>query len=73
MAYDPAVATPRLILHQNLVTGGGVWLYSSADAHGDGDATGYFSDAELRGMKVNDLVLVQTTGTGATTLHSVMT
>jgi hypothetical protein len=71
MAYDPTVATPRLILTQSLLTGGGVWLYSSTDAHGDVAASGYFTGALDRGMKTGDIVIVHTSGSGATTLHSV--
>jgi hypothetical protein len=51
--------------------GPNVWYYTSADAHGDVDATDYFSDASDRGMKAEDVVLVVDTNTPTITIHTV--
>lgn len=69
MAYSPS--NPPKCVAANLGSAPAVWVYTSADAHGDVDATGYFSDGADRGMKVGDVVIVQTTPGYATTLHSV--
>ncbi len=48
------------------------WLYASEDVHTDVDASGYFTDGDALGMKVNDIVfVVKTTATVGATLHSV--
>ena len=70
MAYDPT-NPPRLVIACLGTEGGAVWLYKSADVHGDVDAAEYFSDGGDRGMKVGDVVIVVTTPSGATTIHSV--
>lgn len=70
MAYNAAVAQPRVIA-RGIAGAPNVWVYKSADAHTDVDATGYFANGEELGMKVNDIVYVQTNTTLATTLHSV--
>lgn len=65
---------PRLIVPHGLSgSTGGVFLYSSTDAHGTVSGAGYFSDGTKHGMKVNDVVIVQKSDTGATTMHSVTT
>lgn len=49
-----------------------VWHYASEDVHTDVDASGYFTDGDALGMKVNDIVfVVKTTATVGATLHSV--
>jgi hypothetical protein len=54
--------------------GGGVaqWVYKSADAHGDVDATGYFTDGLDLGMKLNDMMCVIDTATATITWHRVL-
>lgn len=58
--------------------GGGVggtqrlWLYSSEDVHTDVDASGYFTNGDALGMKVNDVMIVsKTTATVGATVHTV--
>lgn len=53
--------------------GGGhsVWVYTSADAHGDVDATDYFAAAATYGMKAEDIVFVIDTATPTLTIHTV--
>ena len=68
MAYTPATLdcmVPR--------TGAGpaIWTYSSVDAHGDVDAVGYFSDGADRGLKANDVMIVNDTNTPTCTIHQV--
>jgi hypothetical protein len=59
-----------------------MWLYETADAHTTVDNADYFTAVSVPirnftpgavnlGMQVGDLVVVRTTGNGATTLHSV--
>lgn len=49
-----------------------VWYYASEDVHTDVDASGYFTDGDALGMKVNDIVFVaKTTATVGATIHSV--
>jgi len=63
---------PRLIVAHGLSgADGGVWRYSSTDAHTDVDAAGYFTDGGKLGMRVGDTVIVVKSDTGATTLHTV--
>ena len=71
MAYDTAVAVPQLLVPG---VGGGValWVYKSTDAHGDVDATGYFTDGLARGMKLNDIMIVIDSSTATITLHRVL-
>ena len=48
-----------------------VWHYASEDVHTDVDASGYFTNGDALGMKVNDIVfVVKTTATVGATLHS---
>ena len=54
MAYDTS-NPPRLIVDHGLSgSTGGVFLYSSTDAHGTVSGAGYFSDGSRHGMKVGD-------------------
>lgn len=49
-----------------------IWTYTSVDAHGVVEASGYFTDAGDRGMKVGDIMIVVDSDTaGNTTVHSV--
>jgi hypothetical protein len=64
MAYD----TSGLSLGVSILGGTyRVWVYKSADAVGDVDATDYFSDAQARGMIEGDLVFVVETDTDPAT------
>jgi len=64
---------PRQIVPSGLAGGSGaLWLYASTDAHGTVSGAGYFTDGSAHGMKVGDVVIVQKSDTGATTLHSVV-
>lgn len=49
-----------------------IWIYTSADAHGDVDAAGYFSDGVRRGMRAEDIVFVIDTATPTLTMHTVL-
>ena len=52
------------------VSGGpGIWIYTSADAHGDVDAAAYFSDGADFGLKSGDVVIVIDTNVGTCTVH----
>ena len=54
--------------------GGGpqLWMYSSADAHTDVDAAGYFSDGADFGLTANDVMIVVDTSTPTCTIHHVL-
>jgi hypothetical protein len=52
--------------------GPALWTYESADAHGDVDAVGYFSDGADKGMVLNDLMCVVDTATATITWHRVL-
>lgn len=71
MAYDVA-NSPKLVV-AGVGAGPGIWIYSDTDAHTDVDADDYFSNGDLLGMKVGDVVLVHDTDTGTGTLHFVRT
>ncbi len=68
-----AYATADLNKISNGALGGGpeLWLYTSADAHGDVDASDYFSDGAAKGLKVNDPMIVIDTSTATITMHRV--
>ncbi len=51
--------------------GPALWLYSTADAHTDVDASGYFSDGASKGLVANDVMIVNDTSTPTSTLHQV--
>lgn len=50
-----------------------MWLYRSADSFATVKASGYFSDAFAKGMKVRDLIIVEDTNVPTTTLSNVLT
>ena len=52
--------------------GPAMWIYRSADAHGDVDAVGYFSDGADRGLVLNDPMCVIDTNTATITWHRVL-
>jgi lipid-binding SYLF domain-containing protein len=65
-----AVTNPPVLIVQS-IAGPRVWIYTSADAAGDIDAAGYITDGDSRGMKLNDLVIVNDTATPLQTIHVV--
>ncbi len=71
MAYvtsnPPACLVPRIGTHSAL------WVYKSTDAHGDVDATDYFTNGAALGMRVNDVVIVLDTDAPTATIHMVTT
>jgi len=68
MAYDSA--TLSLVSNAPLTGAGQVWIHSSADATGDVDAAGFFSDAGSRGVRVGDLIYHRNTTTAAAVVTS---
>lgn len=74
MAYTPA--NLNLVSVAPLAGAGQIWQHSSADATGDVDADGFFSDAGSRGVRVGDIIYHRNTTTAAavvTTAHIVNT
>lgn len=63
----------------NRITGGtgaasaGLWIYQSADAHGDVDAANYFSNGDDLGLKTGDAMIVVDTNVPTCTIHHVAT
>jgi hypothetical protein len=52
--------------------GPGWWNYVSDDVHTDVDAANWFDDGDAKGMRVNDVVIVQDSTTPfGVTLHAV--
>ncbi len=71
MAYS--VSLPPKLLVPRVGNGNALWIYSSVDVHTDVDASGYFTNGDALGMKVDDAVIViKTTATVGATLHSVL-
>lgn len=68
MAYTPGNLC--LTSEAPLTGAGQVWVHSSADATGDVDADGFFSDAGSRGVKVGDLIYHRNTTTPAAVVTS---
>jgi lipid-binding SYLF domain-containing protein len=68
MAY---ASTGLILLVPGVGAGPAVWYYKSNDAHTDVDGAGYFSNADDRGMKDNDIVIVVDEDTATTTIHHV--
>jgi hypothetical protein len=66
-----AASNPPDKLSQGLTGGRTLWVYVSADAHGTVDDTDYFTNGDALGMKVNDVVLVISTGSSLATIHAV--
>jgi len=67
--YVPAALT--LMTVGALGGGPQVWLYTSADAHGDVDAADFFSDGDKKGLTKNDAMCVIDTATATITWHRV--
>ncbi len=70
MAY---VATnPPIRVTGSIGAGQELWMYASTDVHTDVDESGYFTNGDALGMKVNDVVIVtKTSATIGATLHVV--
>lgn len=72
MAY--AVTLPPALIAQSVGASPALWLYASEDIHTAVDETGYFTNGNALGMRVNDVVIViKTTATIGATLHVVTT
>jgi hypothetical protein len=71
MAYSQV--NPPKCLVPGVGGGPAIWAYQSTDVHTDVDASGYFTNGGVLGMKAGDIVFVQDTDTGThnTTIHSV--
>jgi hypothetical protein len=52
-------------------SGNAIFVYQSAEAHGDVDAIDFFTDGVQYGMKAQDIVIVIDTATPTITLHRV--
>ncbi len=72
MAYA-TTNPPTRVSQGGMGNGNSLWMYVSADAHGDVDAADYFSNGDDLGMKVNDVVVVVDTATPTATIHRVST
>jgi hypothetical protein len=68
MAY--ATSNPPQCLVQG-VAGPSLWVYVDGDAHGDVDATDYFSNGDALGMKEDDIVIVNDNNVPTCTIHRV--
>jgi len=71
MAYS--TSNPPILISTGLAGTGQIWKYDSTDAAAVVDTDGYFSNGQLLGMKVGDLVIVRDTDASpsVTTLHTV--
>lgn len=70
MAY--ATTNPPILMIPRIGDGIALWAYKSTDIHTDVDAADYFSNGDLLGMKVNDIIMVvKTSATVGATLHVV--
>lgn len=58
-------------INQGIGAGPNVWIYTSADAHTDVDAAGYFSDGADFGLTAGDIMFVIDTATPTATMHHV--
>ncbi len=47
------------------------WIYTTADAHTDVDAAGYFSDGVDKGLIAGDVMVVVDTNAPTCTIHQV--
>lgn len=71
MAYTPANLA-RISGNLDGSVPGAVWFYSTSDSDATAKASGYFSDAYNKGVRVGDIVYVNVVGTGLY-IHSVLT
>lgn len=70
MAYS--TSNPPKLLAPSMGSGQpALWVYASADAHTDVDATDYFENGRNLGMKVGDVVHVIVTPGYTVTTHAV--
>lgn len=70
MAYE-TTNPPKKIGGGIGASGPQIWIYIDGDAHGDVDATDYFTDGRDRGMRVGDIVFVVNTSGYTVTTHAV--
>jgi len=69
MAY---VSAQLNVMVPHLGAGPALWNYVGVDVHGDVDAAGFFTDGDAKGLRVNDVVMVQDSTTPfGVTLHAV--
>lgn len=68
-----ATSNPAVCMVPRIGAGPAMWVYRSTDAHGDVDATDYFTNGAALGMKVNDIVIVLDTDAPSATIHMVTT
>ena len=71
MAYS--TSAPPVLITQAMA-GVRIWFHTSADATAAADASGFITDGQLLGMKVNDMVIHDDSTTDATaiTMHKVI-
>lgn len=67
MAYAPQNLTAAAGFRPGLI----MWRYHSADAESSFDDTDYITDAEDKGMKTGDVVLIHDTGNNLSTIAQV--
>lgn len=71
MAYS--TATPPVCVSYAPIAGAGqLWMHASADATAAADTSGFITNGGNLGMKVNDMVMHRDTGTGAVSMHRVV-
>lgn len=68
MAYDNTGLT---CIWPAIGDGPSCWIYTTADAHTDVDAPGYFSDGADFGLAAGDVMHVVDTATPTATVHHV--
>ena len=69
MAYE--AANPVQCMLSGVSGGPSIWHYLDGDAHGDVDATDYFTLGRQLGMKLGDIVFVVNSTGYTTTVHAV--
>lgn len=70
MSY--ATTNPPVCIIPRVGTHSAVWLYKSADAHGDVDLATYFSNGADLGLVTDDVMIVVDTATPTCTIHQVL-
>lgn len=70
MTYS--TSNPPVLLAEGLNGGLSVWGYKSTDVDSATNASDYYSNGVLLGMKVGDIVLVSDTTTPKTSFHGVV-
>ena len=72
MAYS--TSSPPELVSSGIAGTGQIWNYETTDAAAVVDTDGYFTNGQLLGMKVGDLVIVRDTDASptTTTIHTVL-